>query len=126
MSVALAQTPADGEALQPLQVDAAGNLKTTNAGGTPPTTGTATLTNVASSATNVTLSAANTARKSWYVFNDSTQVLFVKFGVTASNSSFTVELVAGAYYEMPGTAIYSGQIDGIWASAQGSARVTEL
>jgi hypothetical protein len=87
---------------------------------------TATLSNVASSATNVTLLASNSARKGAAIYNDSTQNLYLKLGATASTSSFTVLLVAGAYYELPTTSVYTGIIDGIWASANGSARVTEL
>lgn len=93
---------------------------------TPSTVASATLANVASSASNVTLQASNASRKGWYCFNDSTQVLYVKFGATASSSSFTVKLDAGAFYEMPVPVAYTGIIDGIWASANGNARVTEL
>lgn len=85
---------------------------------------TATLTNVASSATNVTLLAANVTRIGAQIYNDSTQVCYVKFGVTASSTSFTVPLATNTYYEVPGG--YQGQIDGIWVSSNGSARVTEL
>lgn len=87
---------------------------------------TATLANVASSATSVTLQASNANRLGWNVFNDSTAVLYVKFGATASATSFVVELAALGYYEMPSALTYKGIIDGIWASANGNARVTEL
>lgn len=84
----------------------------------------ATLANVASSATNVTLFAAATGRTNMRaIYNDSTAVLYVKFGVTASSSSYTVQLGAGAYYEFP-QPVYGGQVDGIWASANGNARLT--
>lgn len=86
--------------------------------------GTATLSNVASSATNVTVLAANTGRLGATVFNDSTQVLFLKFGATASSTSYTVRMVSLSYYEVP--VGYTGILDGIWASANGSARVTEI
>lgn len=85
---------------------------------------TATLSNVASSATSVTILASNTARLGASVYNDSTQNLYLKFGTTASTTSFTVLLATNAYYEVPGG--YTGIIDGIWSSANGSARVTEL
>lgn len=81
--------------------------------------------NVASSASNVTLQASNAARRGLLIFNDSTQVLYVKFGATASSSSYTVQIAAGGYYEVP-QPVYTGQVDGIWASANGNARVTEL
>jgi len=88
------------------------------------TCGTTALTNVASSASSVTVLAANTARLGATVQNDSTQVLYLKLGTTASTTSYTVKMVAGAYYEVPFG--YTGRIDGIWAAANGNARVTEL
>jgi hypothetical protein len=50
--------------------------------------------------------------------------LYLKLGSTASVTSFTTRMVAYAYYEVPFQ--YTGTIDGIWASATGSARMTEL
>lgn len=86
---------------------------------------TATLTNVASSASSVTLLSSAATRRGATIFNDSTSVLYVKFGATASTTSFTVKMLAGDYYELP-QPCYTGVIDGIWSSAQGSARTTEL
>lgn len=85
----------------------------------------ATLSNVSSSATSVTLVAANTARRGAVIYNDSTAALYVKFGATASATSFTYYVAPGQHLELP-TVTYTGVIDGIWASANGSARVTEL
>lgn len=93
---------------------------------TLPSSSTATLTNVASSATNVTLIASNAVRKGLLIFNDSTAVLYVKFGTTASATSYTVQIAAGGYWEMPADCVYTGRVDGIWASANGNARITEL
>lgn len=95
----------------------------------PVTTGagsatTATLANVAGSASSVTLIAANTSRKGATIQNDSTAILYVKFGSTASSTSYTVLMQPQSYYEVPGG--YTGIITGIWASATGNARVTEL
>ena len=83
----------------------------------------ATLANVASSATNVTIFAAAPSTNARTVWNDSTAVLYLKFGATASATSYTVQLSAGSYYEFP-QPVYAGQVDGIWASANGNARVT--
>jgi hypothetical protein len=83
-----------------------------------------TASNIASSATNVTLLSANANRRSLSIFNDSTAVLYIKFGATASTSSYKLQIAAGGYYEMPQPA-YPGQIDGIWASANGNARISE-
>jgi hypothetical protein len=84
---------------------------------------TATLANVASSATSVNLFAATGQARERTIFNDSTQVLYVKFGATASSSSYTVQIAAGGYYEVP-QPVYSGAVDGIWSSANGNARLT--
>lgn len=84
----------------------------------------ATLSNVTASASSVTLAASSSTRRGFSVYNDSTVTLYLKFGATASVTSFTVLLIAGAYYEMPSDTIYTGVIDGIWTSATGTARVT--
>lgn len=86
---------------------------------------TTTLANVASATTTGTLLAANTNRKGAYIFNDSTSALYVKFGATASTTSFTVKIAAGGYYEFP-VPMYQGVVDGIWDTANGAARVTEV
>lgn len=84
---------------------------------------TATTASVASSATNVTLFAAQATVNVRAVYNDSTAVLYLKYGATASATSYTVQIPAGGYYEFP-QPTYGGQVDGIWASANGAARVT--
>lgn len=86
---------------------------------------TATLSNIAGSATSVTLLASNSSRKVATIVNDSTVDLYVKFGSTASTTSYTVLMVPNAYYEVP-QPVYTGIITGIWASATGNARVTEI
>lgn len=85
---------------------------------------TSAVTSVASSATNVTLLASLAGRKGATIYNDSAQILYVKFGATASATSYTVQMAPGAYFEVPFG--YTGIIDGIWASADGDARITEL
>jgi len=82
------------------------------------------LTNVASSASNVTILALNAQRKGATIYNDSTQILYLKLGATASATSFTAKIPSESYYVIP--AEYTGIVDGIWASANGNARVTEL
>lgn len=89
--------------------------------------GTGTKANVASSASSVTILAANTARKGAIIYNDSTQVLYLDLtGGTASNSSYSVQVPSQGYFEVPGPSIYTGAITGIWAAANGNARVTEF
>jgi hypothetical protein len=84
-----------------------------------------TLANVAGSASSVALFASNAAARGRVIHNDSTAALYVKFGATASTTSYTVRLDADAYYEFP-PPLYTGVVDGIWASATGSARTTEV
>ena len=86
---------------------------------------TPTTANVASSSSSVNLFAAADTRNvnGRMVFNDSTQVLYLLFGTTASSSSYTVQIAAGGYFEFPQPA-YAGNVDGIWASANGNARLT--
>jgi len=89
----------------------------------------AALTNVVSSTSSVTILASNGTRISAMIFNDSTAILYIKFGSTASTSSFTTKIAAGGYYEIPvgrDGKIYNGIIDGIWASVNGNARVTQI
>ena len=90
------------------------------------TPATATLANVASSATNVTLQAASTSRRGLIIVNDADVAVCVKFGATATATSYTVKIAAAGYYEMP-VPIYQGIVDAIWVSAPtGAARVTQL
>lgn len=84
---------------------------------------TATLANVASSASSVTIFAAVGNVKARTVYNDSSAILYLKFGATASTTSYTVQLAAAAFYEFS-QPCYAGLVDGIWASANGFARVT--
>lgn len=82
-------------------------------------------TTVVSSASSVTILAANAARKGATITNDSTAILYLSLaGGTASTSNYSVQLSSGAYYEVPFT--INTALTGIWASANGNARVTEL
>lgn len=86
---------------------------------------TATLSSVSGSASTGTLVAANTSRKGLIIHNDSSAILYIAFAATATNSAFTIRLNPFDTYEMK-TPLYSGVISGIWASATGAARITEL
>lgn len=86
---------------------------------------TGTRTSVAGSASSVTLLASNASRLGATIFNDSTQILYADLsGGTASSSAFTYKMNPGDTLETP--ANYTGLITGIWASANGNARVTEF
>lgn len=62
------------------------------------------------------------------VHNNSTAVLYVKFGPAASLTDYTYRLVSMATLELPmheDNSVWKGIITGIWASADGFAYVTE-
>lgn len=86
---------------------------------------TAAVTSVASSASAVTLLAANAERKSALFFNDSTATLYLKFGVGAAPSSFTVKIAPGGYADMSDV-VYTDIITGVWDAANGYCNITEL
>jgi hypothetical protein len=88
------------------------------------TSTTPTQSSVAASTSSVSLLAANTARRGATIYNDSTADLYLKLGASASTTSFTIKLAAGDYYEVPFG--YTGAVTGIWSSATGNARITEL
>jgi hypothetical protein len=81
------------------------------------------VTNPGDTATNQVLLAANAQRCEAIIVNDSSAVLYVKFGVTASSTDYTVKLLQDDVLQTE----YRGEIDGIWASdAGGMAHVTEV
>lgn len=87
-------------------------------------TATSAVSTVAASATNVTLLASNANRLGAAIFNDSSAVLYTRLGATASTSLYTLQIGPLGYYEVPFN--YTGQIDGLWSSATGTARITEF
>ena len=112
-------------ALKAVAVDAEGRVITTTEGGGGGVLS-ATVTRVAASATSVTLLAANATRRGVIVHNDSNADLWLKFGATASATSYTVKLGPGDLYESPSSPVYPGIIHGIWSAADGAAQITEL
>lgn len=91
---------------------------------------TGTPTAVTSNASSVTVLASNANRLGATIVNDSTSDLYLllETGGTASTTVFTIHLpprtTVEAYYEVPFG--YTGDVIGIWSSAQGHARVTEF
>ncbi len=94
-------------------------------GGAVAKAGSASLTSVASSASNVMLLASSASRIGVLIVNDSTATLYLKYGPLATTSDYSVKLEPGSYWEMP-QPIFTGQLDGIWSSANGAARITAL
>ena len=88
---------------------------------TAPTFTAQTTTSVAGSATSVTLKAANSSRKTISIRNDSTAILYIEEGATATTSSVW-KLDTDDIYTSDN---YKGIITGIWDSATGNARITE-
>lgn len=86
---------------------------------------TSSVTSVAASATNVTLLSSHATRMGAIIYNDGNATLKIKFGTTASATDFTVVIPKNSGYEM-WLPCYTGRIDGIWDSATGSARITEI
>jgi hypothetical protein len=83
---------------------------------------TAVVTSVSSSASNQTLKVANLDRNQIIIQNDSTQILYVKYGATATSSDYTIKVLPDDVL----VTSYTGRIDGIWVAANGSAKVTEI
>lgn len=87
---------------------------------------TATVTPVAMSTTSGALTAGSGAPGSQvrYITNTTAVVLYLRWGSTAASSTdYTLQLAAGATYEMPMPS-YSGPIQGILASGTGNVNVT--
>jgi hypothetical protein len=115
------QTKTEGN-LVSLTTDLNGNLRViTDLEGTP------TITRVAQSATSVTLIAQNLIRKSCVIHNDSTSTLYLKYGLSASTTSYTYKIRPDSIFEMPANVAYTGAIGGIWdAAGGGAAQVTDM
>ncbi len=86
---------------------------------------TATLANVSGATSSTSIFASNGSAKARQVTNDSTASLYLKFGTTASATSYTVLIPPQGYYEFP-LPVYTGAVDGIWTAANGAARTTEV
>ena len=91
---------------------------------------TSVLTSVSSSTTSSILKAANINRRTLIIANDSTAILYIAFAATASISAYTLSLYP-LNNSIASTVIikgddYSGDVSGIWMSANGSAKITEV
>ena len=84
----------------------------------------ATRSDVAGSNVNQTCLASNSSRQGATFVNDSSAVLYLKYGTTASATSYTVQLPAAGFHRVAFR--YTGRIDCIWASSTGNARITEM
>jgi hypothetical protein len=98
----------------------------TSGGGSGIKPATATLSNPSASATSATVLAANANREGAIFVNDADKICYLKFGATASATSYSRKLMPGESYELP-RAAYTGKVDGIWETGPtGKLYVTEL
>lgn len=88
--------------------------------------GAVTVTTVASSASSVTLVAANSKRRGLIITNASTAILYVLFGggTATATTAHSVQIPTLGTYTLPFP--FTGAVTGIWASANGSAQMTEF
>jgi len=85
----------------------------------------ATVTSVASSASSVTLIAANPNRNRLIITNQSTAILYVLLGggTATATTAHSWQMPANTNWDVGS---FRGLVTGIWASANGSAQMTEL
>lgn len=79
---------------------------------------------VDSSTSTVTLAAQNSNRRGLRVYNNSSAALYVKEGSGCTNTDFDTIIPAATEWIMD-KPIYIGIVTGVWASANGNAKVTE-
>lgn len=83
------------------------------------------VTSVAGSAVAVNLLVANLNARQRIIHNDSTAILFMKYGAGASTTDYSVRLSSQAMFVFP-LPLYVGLVTGVWQSATGAARITEV
>jgi len=88
-------------------------------------TRTPTTTSVASSATSTPILAANANRRGVSIANDSTAVLRLSFATPATAADAFIVMQPGSFLLLDQQLIVANGIYGIWASANGTAQVTE-
>lgn len=103
-------------------------IKVTNPDGTIISSSNNTANSISSSVSvttsNLTVLASNSSRKGATIYNESGAIAYVKLGATASTTSYTIQIIIGAYYEVPYG--YTGIIDGITSSGTAVLRISEL
>jgi hypothetical protein len=108
----------DGTDARNILTDATGRIVVKSICSTPAQT------TVAASASSVSILASNTSRIGATIFNDSTVTMYLIMGTPASTTSYSVQINPNGYFELPYG--YTGAVAGIWGSATGNARITEL
>lgn len=86
---------------------------------------TPTTSSVASSATSVTILAANASRRGISVMNDSTSVLRLSFTTPATSANAFIAMQPQSFLYLDQQLMVGNAVYGIWTSANGTAQVTE-
>jgi hypothetical protein len=86
---------------------------------------TPTTTSIASSASSVTILAANANRKGFSISNISTAKLYLSYTNPATTANCFIEVPSGTFLLLDQQLIVPNAIYGIWASVNGTAQVTE-
>jgi hypothetical protein len=122
-AIATANSPSQSEGnLVSLSTNLEGKIRTVN-----DTDGAPAITRVSQNAASVMLVAANGTRGYTVIHNESDSNLKIKYGTTASATSYTYKIRPDETWEMPSDYHYEGQIDGIWdAAGGGAAQVTDM
>lgn len=85
----------------------------------------ATVTSVNSATSSTSILASNSSRKGVTIWNTDAYLLRIKYGTTASATSFTFLIEPGDGWIMPDK-VYTGAIEGIWdGDGAGAAIITE-
>lgn len=89
------------------------------------TFGSVTYSSVGSSASSVALVAANPNRKKLIIQNTSTAILYVDLtgGTATATTAHSKQMASNTSWELDN---FTGAVSGIWASANGSANITEI
>lgn len=86
---------------------------------------TPTTSSIASSDSSVTILALNSNRKGFSISNISTSKLYLSFTSPATTTNCFIEVPSGAFLLLDQQLIVGNAIYGIWASANGTAQVTD-
>jgi hypothetical protein len=86
---------------------------------------TPTTTSVASSVTSTLVLASNGSRRGFSISNVSSSKLYLSFTNPATQTNSFIEMQGGAFLFFNHDCIVTNAIYGIWASANGTAQVTE-
>lgn len=85
-----------------------------------------TISTVAASTSSVVLRPTNFRRQHLMIFNESTAVLYLAFDLIASATSYSLQIPPGGFVNFTPPMSHTGAVSGLWATANGFARITEI